>query len=177
MKLTKLEISFLVVITLLLPLLKPGYILLLFLQLLIPNNKFTSDKLAYICKLVPLIVGGVLFALWSHSVADALNKGALIRPGEGWELVNPEAQKTFMIHHPLAYAEVLLKTFIVYDHQYFMEIIGDLGFHHVAINWHRHRFSTLIFCDSDGYKRKNKDYKNHSPSVRINNFSKLADNS
>lgn len=131
--LRKNEVRLLIAVTILLPLLKPGYIILLPLQLLIANNQFSSRKAAYMIKSIPLIIAGILFILWSHSVSGAVKNEAIIRPGGGWELVSPSAQARFIAGHPFAYAKVLARTLRVGSSQYFMELIGDLGFQHVRL--------------------------------------------
>jgi uncharacterized membrane protein len=129
----KSEVGLLAAITVVLPLLKPGYIILLPLQLLISNKQFATRRMAYMVKIIPLAIGGMLFLLWSHSVTGAVRNEAIIRPGGGWELVNPNSQTKFILGHPFAYAKVLIRTFITGFGQYFMELVGDLGFHHVRL--------------------------------------------
>lgn len=132
-KLSKLETRLLVLVTLIILLLKPGYVLFLPLQLLIPASRFESKKIAYLCKFIPLTIAGLLFIWWSHIIAGPLSKEALIRPGPGWNLVIPSRQTIFILLHPLTYAAVLVKTSFVHGYQYILGMIADLGFQHVRL--------------------------------------------
>lgn len=131
--LTTLEKWLLASITVLLPLFKPGYILLLPLQLLMLNKQTIKDKRVLLYSFGSLVIAGILFLLWSHSVAGPVSREALIRPGPGWEAVQPNEQTAFILHHPFSYLAVLFRTYIINDNQYFMELVGDLGFHHVRL--------------------------------------------
>jgi len=127
------EIALLMGITLLMPLVKPGYVLLLPLQLLIPSYKFPSRQLAYLCRWLPLAIAALLFVWWSHATSGAVADEALIRPGYNWQLVVPDKQAEYLAHHPLSFVPTIIRTLLIYDNKYFMELIGDLGFQHIRL--------------------------------------------
>jgi uncharacterized membrane protein len=127
------EATLLLGITVLLPLLKPGYLVLAPLILLIPASQFPRPRLGSIGKYAALGLTVVLFLAWTYATRGIADTAALIRPGPGWENVKPGEQMLFIIQHPLSYMTLFARTFLLEDLQYFTEMIGALGFNRVSV--------------------------------------------
>ena len=132
-KLARYEVGLLLACTIIMPLLKPAYVLLLAAVFLLPNKQLGSRRTVYACKLVSIILAACLLLTWSHLTTGAVRDEALIRPGYGWQLVKPSVQSQYIVHHPLSYIKTVGRTFIIQDNDYFMDILGDLGFNHIFI--------------------------------------------
>ena len=109
-----------VLLTLLLCLTKPIFVLPL-LALAFPGCRFASGRarMIFFIALFSVTVGGLrVSSVFSDEVFSALPTSSPVQP---------RAQASFVIHHPLAFASVLGRTWLDYSPRYFGELIGKLG--------------------------------------------------
>ena len=116
------------------PLLKPTYLALSFLALLIPSTCFgVSRKASNLAKLVVLGVSMSLFAAWSYEVRNVTDAVRLVIPGPVWSTINPTSQEHFLIRHPVSYIATIFRTLMLNDNSMFNQFFGLLGFNYVQI--------------------------------------------
>ncbi|HUD10548.1 MAG TPA: DUF2142 domain-containing protein [Candidatus Saccharimonadales bacterium] len=116
------------------PLLKPTYLPLIFLALLIPDAKLSiKSSLARLLKGAPILAGLLFFGLWSFETRHITDTLRLVIPGTVWSTINPSLQEHFLIRHPLSYMGAIVRTFILYDNAYFNQFFGLLGFNYIQI--------------------------------------------
>lgn len=133
-RLEKTELTLLSLSVIAIPLLKPTYLPLIFLILLIPNRRISETiKNARLFKVLPLLVGIILFAIWSYYTRNITDTLRLVIPGNVWNTINPTLQEHFLLRHPLSYIVAVFRTFILYDISFFTQFFGLLGFNYVQI--------------------------------------------
>ncbi|MCM3272398.1 DUF2142 domain-containing protein [Paenibacillus elgii] len=119
-KISKKEIFMLLVLSILLVELKQVYFPLIFLFFLIPMSKFSSKKKYFTNFLVIFFIGVFTHLLWmfllqlSISAQEESNSLGL-------------QQMMFILHHPMDYFLILIRTFREYDFYYLNSFIGNLG--------------------------------------------------
>jgi uncharacterized membrane protein len=119
-----------------LPLLKPTYLPLIFLVLLIPDAKiyrFSNKNSVIYIKIAFIALSLCLFGFWSYETRSITDTLRLVIPGPVWDTINPRLQEHYLIHHVFSYIVTILRTFILYDNAYFTQFFGLLGFNYVAI--------------------------------------------
>ena len=116
-----------------LPVLKPAYLLLALLVLLIPTTAFTSKLAAFAVKAGALLVGLAGFAVWQGATSSVMAELSLMRPGPGWQLVNPGRQLHYILVHPFTSFITLLRALRVHGSGYTQEMFGQLSFANVNI--------------------------------------------
>ena len=115
------------------PVLKPAYLLLDVLVLLIPAKTFTSRRSALAVRAGALGVGLAGFALWQGATSSVMADLSLMRPGPGWQLVSPRHQLHYILVHPLGVIVTLLRSLVVHGTGYAKEMIGQLSFASVNV--------------------------------------------
>lgn len=135
---TKVDIILLAACCLLLPVMKPTYLLLPILPLLLLfNSKFSHTKrnLRKIAIVSSVIAGLFIFALWQYATRSLVSapKLEIIGLVPWWNSVDPHAQITYIVGHPLATIKTFLRTILIYDNRYFDGLFGWLGFNAVQI--------------------------------------------
>ena len=133
-QLSAFELCLLVLSAIVIPLLKPGYFPFVGALLLIPAYAIPIKK-SYINigKAIVIIISALLFLLWTFSTRDVTNSAALIRPGDGWELVSSSEQLHHILTNPVHYIIVLIRSLILEDTKYINELLGGLGFNFVQL--------------------------------------------
>lgn len=117
-----------------LPLLKPTYLPLIFLVLLIPGKKLSkSYQVANTFKSILLFASICFFGFWSYETRNITDTLRLVIPGPVWDTINPKQQEHFLIRHEFSYLLTIARTFLIYDNAYFTQFFGLLGFNYVAI--------------------------------------------
>jgi uncharacterized membrane protein len=130
--LSRKELIALIVITLLLPLLKPIYVLLVPIVLLFKwhsGNQKISDRWV---KLLTVAGCFLLFVGWTF-----LSKGTAAAAGlsrtDVWTQISISQQAHFVLFHPLGFAKVLAHSILLSDNGYLIQIIGWIGFNTVSV--------------------------------------------
>lgn len=131
--LTATEGVVLLIDTVLLPLLKPGYVTFLPLLLFVPNVRLFARWVGWMLKAFALAAAAVGFMVWSKIADGPVRDEALIQPGNNWMQVNPNAQTHFMLSHPLSTAEVFVRSMLLESNQRMSEMLGWLGFNQVFV--------------------------------------------
>jgi uncharacterized membrane protein len=114
-----------------LPILKPTYLPLIFIILFIKSDRLPQRARTF--KAISIIAGILLFGVWTLCTSDMIDTVRLVLPGPEWNLIHPELQKTYMLHHPLAFVAAFIRTFVAYDNAYLNQLFGLLGFNYVQI--------------------------------------------
>lgn len=115
------------------PLLKPGYLPLILLVFLIPNNRFIAKNSAISFKFTLMASSFFLAALWSLATKSVAQTIKLIKPGEDWQDIDTHGQIIYIIHQPVAYIENIARTLLLNDNNYIGDIVGSLGFNAVKV--------------------------------------------
>lgn len=130
--LSKTELSMLIVITLLLPLLKPTYILLVPIAFLFKWRQDSSSVKDRQIKFITVAVCLLLFAVWTF-----LSKGTAAAAGlsrmDVWTQISIGRQAHFILSHPLGFVSVLAHSILLSDNGYLIQIIGWIGFNTVSV--------------------------------------------
>jgi uncharacterized membrane protein len=132
-RLSKLEEVLLFLAALTLPLLKPSYLVLDLLVLLVPNSALTSRRAALALKAVALPIGFVAFAVWQDVTTKIVSEVSLMRPGPDWQLVDPHRQLRYLVDHPFSGLVTLVRTLRQHGRGYFQQMFGQLSFANVDI--------------------------------------------
>jgi uncharacterized membrane protein len=131
-RLTRAETIVLLAAVLLLPLIKPTYILFSFLILFIPNQLLdATERLAKYIKYVTLAACLALFAYWSYLTRYLTNAPRLALPFPWANYINPKQQLHYTIDHPFTVAKVFLRTALVQDDYYLTGAIGGFGYNNI----------------------------------------------
>ena len=131
-RLTRAETIVLLSSILLLPLIKPTYILFSFLILFIPNQLLdATDRLAKYIRYLTLSACLALFAYWSYLTRYLTNAPRLALPFPWANYINPRQQVHYTIDHPFAVARVFLRTFLVQDGYYLTGAVGGFGYNNI----------------------------------------------
>ena len=131
-RLTRAETIVLLTAVLLLPLVKPTYILFSFLILFIPNQLLDATvRLAKYIKYVTLAACLALFAYWSYLTRYLTNAPRLALPFPWANYIDPRQQLHYTISHPFAVAKVFLRTALVQDDYYLTGAVGAFGYNNI----------------------------------------------
>lgn len=129
-QLTKLETILLFISIATIPIIKPTYIFIAFLVLIIPN-KMLRGKKAGIYKFCALIIGILAFIMWTYLTRGAANDIRLLRSGAN--LVDVHKQASYIIGNSLLSLLVLPRTLLLNDNAYMLSFFGTLGFSFIQI--------------------------------------------
>ncbi|HUC96005.1 MAG TPA: DUF2142 domain-containing protein [Candidatus Saccharimonadia bacterium] len=133
-RLTRSEIIAICTSVIAVPLLKPTYLPLIFLLLLVPNKTIsTNPNKPRILKAGILMLGLTLFGIWSYDTRNITDTLRLVIPGNVWNTINPTLQEHFLSTHIFSYLAAVFRTFIINDNTYFNQFFGLLGFNYVQI--------------------------------------------
>jgi uncharacterized membrane protein len=132
-KLNKKELIMLGVSAILLPLVKPTYVILLALLLLIPNKRLSHIGRVKLFKTLMLSFGLIGFLAWSYATRNVAQTQAILRGSIVWRQVQPHSQESFVIRHPLSFIKIVLRTLKLNGKSYIMQLFGMLGFNTVQI--------------------------------------------
>ena len=117
----KLKTAALITLTFL-ALTKLPYILFDLPLLFIRKDMFTDSKKAYLWKgawvLVPLAAAGIWQLINKHVLQEVLNT---------YTTADPQAQTAYILHHPVTFVAVMLKTFYAYTDLFFGQMTGKIG--------------------------------------------------
>lgn len=116
-----------------LPLCKPSYILLPLLAVLIPAALTAWPRLRRVPVVLPVLVGLVLFGLWTRLSAGTTEGMSLMRRPEQWYTVIPSEQMAGVLANPLGFGETFIRTVLLRDQLYFVQFFGELGFGYVNV--------------------------------------------
>lgn len=119
--------------TISIPLLKPGYLLLVPLILLVPNRHFERMKSGLLYKVGVIGVTFILVMAWNYLTRDVADAVSLIKPGNGEEYIHVTDQLGYIFTSPLAYLTVVARTLLLSDARYITEMLGSLGFNVVFL--------------------------------------------
>jgi uncharacterized membrane protein len=115
------------------PLLKPLYLLLDLLILLVPAAKFRSERFAVLVKAGAVSLGFGGFAAWQVATSNVLPALGFMRPGPGWQTISPHRQLVYVLSHPLTMVVTLLRTLREHARGYVEQVFGQLSFANVNI--------------------------------------------
>jgi uncharacterized membrane protein len=133
-KLQKLERVVFAASIIAMPLLKPGYAPILLPLLCIPWRTFARTvREGWVIRITVLGLAVILFGLWTLHTKDVTNYAALIRPDQGYLEVDSHKQLRYILTHPVQYAEVVARLFLIGDTQNVFEMIGSLGTSRIAL--------------------------------------------
>jgi uncharacterized membrane protein len=133
-KLQKLEKIALAASVIAMPLLKPGYAPILLPLLFIPWKTFArSVREGWAIRIAVLGLAVIFFGLWTLHTRDVTNYAALIRPDQGYLTVDSHKQLRYIVTHPVQYAEVIGRLFLIGDTQNVFEMIGSLGTSRISL--------------------------------------------
>ncbi len=128
-KYSKAELATLLATSLVLPLVKPTYVVLCLLLLFIPHETISSNiKKSRVFKTLGLLAALCTFLTWSLLTKDTLSAVRLIIPGNIWMYIHPHQQIKVLEHNPLIFVKALIKTLLVADAGYIYQMFGSFGF-------------------------------------------------
>jgi uncharacterized membrane protein len=116
-----------------LPVLKPAYVLVDLLVLLVPQRAYTSHTASVFVRAVGLVVGLAAFGAWQGATSGVVSDLGLMRPGPGWQLVSPHRQLDYVLGHPLSMVADLGRSLAVHGTGYLQEMFGQLSFANINI--------------------------------------------
>lgn len=128
----KLETILLLACLLIMPIVKPTYIILDAIGLLIPASALYSEKIGKYSKYVTIIAGTAIFAWWTLLTRNVAKTIGLMSPGP-WSLSWSQQQVHLLMHNPFSFMPVLLRTLIQHDNDSFTQMIGSFGFNSIQI--------------------------------------------
>jgi uncharacterized membrane protein len=118
----------------LIPVLKPTYLPLILLLLIVPAYSFGKNIVtARIFKIVTYIVGLSIFGVWSYDTRNIADAVRLVVPGPVWSTINPTQQEHYLVRHGPSYIITMFRTILLNDNTYFDQMFGLLGFNYVQI--------------------------------------------
>ena len=118
-----------------LPLIKPTYIFVSMITLLIPAEAF--GKLAkfkpLIMKLAVLFIALIGVELWAHATAGVSEEIRRMGIGPRWTQINPTDQTHFITHHPTAIFTAFFRSILMTDNTYIGGVFGQFGFDFIQV--------------------------------------------
>lgn len=113
----------------LLPLMKPGYLALVPLLMVLPFSVFESRRKSIIFKTLGLGIAALLALVWSQQTRDVASTIQYIKPNP--EAIDVVQQLTYILHNPFDYLVIIARNSILNDTRYITETLGTFGFNTV----------------------------------------------
>jgi uncharacterized membrane protein len=110
-----------------LPVLKPTYVLVDPLVLLVPDDVLSSRRVAVAIRVGALAAGLSGFALWQWETSGVARQVSRILPGTGWRLVDPSRQLQYLLGRPLEAILVVARSIARNDRAYLQQVFGQLS--------------------------------------------------
>lgn len=126
------ETSSLLIILIVLPTTKPTYIILDVLGLLIPSAYLAGGRYKSICKFLAIGCGVLGFVGWTYLTRNVAATIGLMGPSP-WQLNFSHLQLYFMLGHPLSFIVVVLRSLLLQDNTYFMQLFGWFSFSNLQV--------------------------------------------
>jgi uncharacterized membrane protein len=130
-QLSGIEIVALLASVLLLPIIKPTYLFMALLVLLIPNQQLNKLKGINWLKPIAMIIGLILYIYWQHvtrGVSDTIGLTNLF-----WQSIHPGQQIHWLLHHPVSFVAIIARSVLLQDNTYLSQFFGWLGGNFVEI--------------------------------------------
>jgi uncharacterized membrane protein len=125
----------LLVCTFLLPVVKPSYLFISFLPLIVPLRSVPWQR--YNQWMIPaaLLLGLVAYSLWQYKTRYLSNAVKYIIAGvvPWWQNIDSAGQIHYVVHHPFAFALAFIRSLLINDNFYFNGLFGRLGFSFVQV--------------------------------------------
>lgn len=131
--LTKQEFWVLAATTLLLPLVKPNYVFIALAVLLIPTVRLAKAHVPERTKLIVVGASVLAVGIWTFMVRAVSDAIKLIGTGPRWTLIHENQQLKYMIHNPVQFVEVVIRTFLLQDNNWFNGMFGQLSFDFIQV--------------------------------------------
>lgn len=133
---TRTDAAVLITSTVCMPIVKPSYIFISLLALLVPAARlqYYGRFKKYVMP-AAVILGIIAYAIWQYKTRYLSNAPKWIIAGvvPWWQDIDSSRQIAYMLHHPLTFASDYLRTLILTDNIYFDSMIGRLGFDYVQV--------------------------------------------
>jgi len=131
--LSKPELAVLIISTLCLPVVKPSYLFLSVLALLVPGRMIPFASLGRYKKwLMPaaLVLGIIIYGLWQYKTNYLTNAVKYIIAGvvPWWQDIDSAGQIHYVLTHPFAFLATLVRSMVINDSLYFNGLFGRIGF-------------------------------------------------
>lgn len=130
------ETYVLLISTVLLPLMKPTYVILSLLVFLVPASRLLIGRhLApralgtKVALTVTAVLTGLAFAWWMALSSGTASAMGSLQGVEAQTLtINPSSQAHFIFTHPLAVVEIVVRTFVDFSWTYVSSFFGQMGY-------------------------------------------------
>jgi uncharacterized membrane protein len=134
-RLSRLETTILVISVLCLPVVKPSYIFISLLALLVPARRLPTINYRNLLLPLSVLLGILAFGVWQYKTRYLSNAPKYIIAGvvPWWQQIDSAAQIKYVIHHPITYMMDFLRTILLTDNIYFESLFGRLGFDYVQV--------------------------------------------
>ena len=142
-KFTRIDMYLMFGSVVILPLLKPTYIFLSLLVLLVPSSIFKNKRVSNIYKTASIGLGVVGFLLWNYHVKNIASSIELIKPDNIPNEVFPTKQLLYVIEKPFTFMHTLYNSIVKNDSIFNPSIFGALGFSFVEIPYLAQIFSIV----------------------------------